>query len=115
MKLKHLYLILCVLGIALPYYVYMPYFFEFGFNLTDFIQTIFANPISSFIGYDLLIAALAVVVLIVAESRRLSIKHFWVPILAMIFIGTAFGFPLFLYLRELELEKKKYKYAITYK
>ena len=107
MKLKHLYLGLCILGIILPYSAFMPYFMQFGFDFDDIINKIFVNPIATFIGYDLLVAVMAILVLIVAESKRLSIKYIWLPILAMFFIGTAFGFPLFLYLRELELEKKR--------
>lgn len=107
MKLKHLYLILCLLGIILPYSAYLPYFMEYGFDLVDFIKQAFADPINAFLGWDLVIAALAVLVFIIAEGKKLKIKLFWLPILCMIFIGTAFGFPLFLYLREVELEKKR--------
>jgi len=107
MKLKHLFLILCVLGIILPYSAYMPYFMQYGFDLKDFITQAFADPIGAFLSWDLVIAALTAVVFIIAEGKKLSIKYFWLPILCMIFIGAAFGFPLFLYLRELQLEKKR--------
>jgi len=105
MKLKHLYLFFCALGIILPYSAYWPYFQEYGFSLNDFISKMFATPIGAFISYDLLVVVLALIVLIVAEGRRLKMKLLWLPIILMFFIGASFGFPLFLYLREKHLEK----------
>lgn len=107
MKLKHLFLILVVLGIIVPYGAYLPYFMEYGFDVADFIKQAYANPVNAFLSWDLVIAAVTAAVFIIAEGRKLNMKHFWLPVVLMVFIGTAFGFPLFLYLRELRLEKKK--------
>jgi len=105
MKIKHLYLTFCILGIILPYTAYMPYFMEYGFSITDFISKIFSHPVTAFIGYDLLIAALVCLILMFIEGRRIKMKYYWVPMLCSVFIGLAFGLPLFLYLRELKLKK----------
>jgi len=109
MKLKHVYLILAILGILIPYWAYFPYFMEYGFDLVDFIKQAYANPINAFLSWDLVVAAFVVLTFIIAEGKKLGMKYFWVTILCMIFIGTAFGFPLFMYLRENKLEILKNK------
>jgi len=106
MKLKHLYLIFCVLGLVLPYAVFTPYFMANGFSITEFIAKIFEHPITAFISFDLLLAALLLLVWMFVEGRRLKIQYYWLPMLAVVFIGLAFGLPLFMYLRELKLENK---------
>ena len=107
MKIKHVYLVLAILGIIIPYAAYMPYALEYGFELNDFISQAFATPINAFLSWDLLVAATVVLAFIITEGKKLGIRLFWIPILCMIFIGTAFGFPLFMYMRETQLEKSK--------
>jgi hypothetical protein len=39
------------------------------------------------------------------ESSRLAIRKWWLPVLATLSVGVSLGFPMFLDLRELELER----------
>jgi len=107
MKLKKIYLILAFLGIIIPYWAYMPYFMEYGFDIVDFIKQAYANPINAFLSWDLVVTAFVVLVFIISDGKKFKIKNFWIPIVCMVFIGTAFGFPLFMYMRENQLEKEK--------
>jgi hypothetical protein len=40
------------------------------------------------------------------ESKRLGIRRRWLVVVAVLTVGVSLGLPLFLYLRELELEHK---------
>jgi hypothetical protein len=40
------------------------------------------------------------------ESARLAIRNRWLVVIAVLTVGVSLALPLFLYLRELELERK---------
>ncbi len=52
MKLKTIYLVLCVFGVALPYSQFIPWVLKNGLNMPLFFQQLFANHISAFFGMD---------------------------------------------------------------
>jgi len=54
------------------------------------------------------IQAVAIVLLsfIQSEGRRLRMRFLWLPMLGTVFVGVSLGLPLFLYLRQLELDRK---------
>ena len=72
----------------------------FNFDLGLFIEQVYVNPASSFIGIDVTVAALCGIVLIVAEGRRLKMRSWGLYIVAIFLVSFAFGFPLFLFMRE---------------
>jgi hypothetical protein len=39
------------------------------------------------------------------EGRRLAMGHLWAPVVASLAVGLSLGFPLFLYLRQVRLER----------
>jgi Terpene cyclase DEP1 len=39
------------------------------------------------------------------EGKRLAMRLLWLPILGALFVGVSLGFPLFLYQRQLQLER----------
>lgn len=102
---KNAYLILCVLGAALPYSQFIPWLLENGFNAPLFVHQLFANRISTFFGLDVLVSAVVVVGFVRTESKRLGVHLIWLPILGVLTVGVSFGLPLFLYLRERALEE----------
>ena len=71
-----------------------------NFDIALFIEQVIANPASSFIGIDVTIAALCGIMLIVTEGRRLKMKLWGLYIVAIFLVSFAFGFPLFLFMRE---------------
>ncbi len=71
-----------------------------NFDLGLFIQQVYANPASTFIGIDVTVAALCAIILIVAEGRRLKMKFWGLYIVAIFLVSFGFGFPLFLLMRE---------------
>jgi hypothetical protein len=100
MKVKHIYLLLCILGIILPYSQLIPYILESGFDIPFVIELLFSNRISSFIATDLFVSAITFLAFAWIEGKRLGMKEFWVPIAGTFLVGVSLGFPLFLYLRE---------------
>lgn len=104
MKLRHVYLGLCLAGIALPSWALIPWLVEHGLDLPLFWQELLATRIGTFFGLDVFVSAIVLLVFVFAEGRRLEIPHPWLPILATLLVGVSFGFPLFLYLRQRKLD-----------
>ena len=103
MKLKTIYLILCVLGVTLTYWQFLPWVIQNGLNMPLFFHQLFANRIGVFFGMDVFVSAAALVVFIRTESSRIHITGRWLPVIALIFVGVSFALPLFLYMRERKL------------
>jgi hypothetical protein len=74
-----------------------------NFDLSTFIDQVWANPASSFIAVDLTIAVLLAITFIVSEGKRLKLKVWGIYIALMFAISFAFGFALFMFVRERKL------------
>src|SRR5712691_986231 len=98
MKPKTIYLALCLVGAALPYWQFVPWLVQHGMNLPLFVHELFANRISAFFGMDVLISALVLIVFMRVESGRLRIRRRWLPVLALLTVGVSLALPLFCYL-----------------
>jgi TRAP-type uncharacterized transport system fused permease subunit len=106
MRPRHLYLGLCLAGILLPYSQFIPFLREHGLDLRLFFEQLFANRISGFFGLDVIVSALVVTAFVFFDGRRNGVRGRWAPILALLTVGVSFGLPLFLYLREGQLERR---------
>jgi hypothetical protein len=101
MNRKGVYLIACVLGMALPYTQFMPWVVaQHGVPMGLFLRELFANRISAFFGMDVLVSSVVLIFFVLGEGQRLGVRHLWLPIAATLTVGASLGFPLFLYLRE---------------
>ena len=107
MRPKWLYLALCFIGEILPYWQFVPWVSIHGLNLRLLLQELFANRISAFFGIDAIVTAIVVIIFVRIESRRLRLEpsRRWLPVIAVLTVGASLGLPLFLYLRELHLER----------
>jgi hypothetical protein len=105
MKPKTIYLILSIVGALAPYSQFVPWLAENGLNARLFLQHLFANRISTFFVFDVIISAVVLLRFAVVESARLRIRNRWLIVFATLFVGVSLGFPLFLYLRERQLEQ----------
>ena len=104
MRLRHVYLLLCVVGFALPYWQLVPWLFEHGLDLRLLIRELFANRVGGFFGLDVVVSTIALWVLVFAEGRRLEMRQLWMPVVASLLVGVSLGLPLFLYLRQRHLD-----------
>jgi hypothetical protein len=98
-KLRALYLLLCIAGIVLPYSQFVPWVMEHGVDLPSFFAALFANRIGAFFGLDVIVSALVLFVFVLGEGRREKVPMPWLPIVGTLAVGVSFGLPLFLYLR----------------
>lgn len=103
--LKQTYLLLCVLGTILPYSYFIPFLFENGLDIPLFFSQLFANQISSFFGWDVIVSAIVLILFIIVEGQRQKIERWWIPVAGTCTVGVSLGLPLFLYLREVHREK----------
>lgn len=106
MKLRHLYLAFCVLGLVLPYSQFIPWIVEHhALNMTLFFRDLFANRIGAFFALDVIVSAVVLISFIQIEGRRLGMRLLWLPTLSVFIVGVSLGLPLFLYLRQLQLDR----------
>jgi hypothetical protein len=78
---------------------------EHGLNLTLFFRELFANRISAFFALDVMVSAMVLIWFIQSEGKRLRVRLLWLPTLGTLLVGVSFGFPLFLFLRQMTLDR----------
>jgi len=108
MKLRYLYLVLALIGLILPYSQFLPWIMEHhAMNIPLFIHDMFANQISAFFAMDVILSAIVLIVFILDEGRRLGMRTLWLPVIATLLVGVSLGFPLLLYLRQIQLDQSR--------
>ncbi len=90
MKLRHIYLLLFVLGTILPYSQFIPWFLKNGLDLPLFFTELFSTKIGSMFGMDLFVSAAVLFVFTWFEAARLKMRGVRV-ILTAVFFGDFFG------------------------
>jgi uncharacterized protein DUF2834 len=105
MKTRAFYLLLCVLGFALPYSQFVPWLLEHGFNVNLFFRELFATRISAFFAMDVILSAIVLIWFIQSEGKRLRVRLLWFPVVGTLVVGVSFGLPLFLFLRQVTLDR----------
>jgi hypothetical protein len=105
MTRKTMYLVMCVVGLVLPYWQFVPWVAAHGLNLRLFVEQMFANRISGFFVLDVLVSAVVLFMCIGVEAKRLGEGGWWLPRVAILLVGVSLGLPLFLYMRERRLEE----------
>ena len=104
MSPRHVYLGLCVLGTVLPFSQFLPFLRQHGLNAHEFVAQLFATPVSSFFGMDVIVSSIALWAFVAIDGQRAGLKHLWAPIAANLAVGVSLGLPLFLYMREARRE-----------
>ena len=106
MKLRYLYLAFAVLGLVVPYSQLVPWIMEHhALNMPLFVRDLFANRISAFFAMDVIVSAVVLISFIQAEGKRLGMRLLWLPTIGTLLIGVSLGFSLFLYQRQLKLDR----------
>ena len=99
MRLKTAYLILCALGVALPFWQLAPWLWEHGLDLPLFFRQLFENRVGAFFGMDVFVSAAALLVFAWAGGGRVGARAAWAVTLAVVCVCVSLGLPLLLYLR----------------
>ncbi len=105
MRPKHLYLFFCIVGIVVPFIPFAPFIHLHGLDIPLIFTQLFATPISSFFGLDVIMTTIVLWILVAVEGRRIGMKRRWAPVLASLTVGVSLGLPLFLYMRERRMEE----------
>ncbi len=106
MKLRYLYLAFAVLGLVVPYSQLVPWIMEHhALNMPLFVRDLFANRISAFFAMDVIVSAVVLISFIQVEGKRLGMRLLWLPTIGTLLIGVSLGFSLFLYQRQLKLDR----------
>ena len=58
MRPKHVYLGLCVVGTILPLAAFLPFLRTHDLDLGEFVDQLFATPVSSFFGWDVIVSSM---------------------------------------------------------
>ncbi len=102
---KNIYLAFALLGLIIPYTIFISLLVS-GFEpLSLVIIQFLANPFSAFFAADLAISIIVFWIFMVNEAQKMDMKNWWLYILASLTVGLSFALPLFLYFRERQLEK----------
>jgi hypothetical protein len=104
MKLKMVYLVLCVLGAVLPLWQLAPWLAANGLDVPLLFRQLFADRVGAFFGVDVIVSAVVLAVFVVSEGSRVRLR--WLAVVATLAFGVSLGFPLFLYMREREFERR---------
>lgn len=91
MRTKTFYLVLCLVGTVWPYWQFVTWLSQHGFDSTLFFRNLFANRISTFFASDVLISAIALITFVRVESTRLRIRWRWLQVLATLLVGRIAG------------------------
>ncbi|MFT6451154.1 MAG: hypothetical protein ACJA06_000635 [Halocynthiibacter sp.] len=97
--LRMIYLGLALWGAIFPMYYFVTWGRENSLSLTGLIEAWQANAATSGLAWDLIIAAIALSIWAIAETR---VRRNWVALWALpvtLFIGVSCGLPLYLFLR----------------
>jgi CDP-diglyceride synthetase len=105
-KTKHFYLLLAIIGTILTLWQLSLFSLQNGLNIVLMFSELFKNNATSFFGFDLIVTAVTVIFFIIFDGKRLKIKHLWLPLISIFLVGVALGFPLYLYIREIQIEKR---------
>ncbi|RWZ68115.1 DUF2834 domain-containing protein [Labedella populi] len=97
-----LYLVLAVIGLVGTWTYNVVAILERRDYLGDWFGS---GPSVSSLTTDLLVVAIAAVLFMVVEGRRLRMRRVWLFLLAVPLLALAFAFPLFLAFRERALQR----------
>ena len=100
-------LLLAIVGLVMTWYYNLQFIAESGgsFDVAEFIAAGATNAAAQSSSWDLAIACITGLTWIYFESKRTGLRFFWAYIILAFSVAFAFAFPLFLFVRQGELEK----------
>ncbi len=103
--MKSMYALLAVIGTLAPLSQFVPWLLENGLDIKLLLAQAFGPNIAAFAWLDVIVSAIAVLILIYFEGRRLNMKKLWLPALGTCTVGVSLGLPLFLMMREVKVQE----------
>ena len=84
-------------GIALPLAQFIPWLGQHGLDVPLFINEVFATPISSFFGWDVIISVTTLLALSIIDRTLAPRQRLAIAVASL--LGASVGLPLYLLLR----------------
>jgi len=84
MSKKSVYFVLAILGLVLPYSMFIPWLLEHRLNVQLFFQEFFANGVASTTALDFIMVSVGVIFFIIFENKKLGMKKIYIPIFSNI-------------------------------
>ncbi len=98
--MRSVYFSLCVLGTALPCWELAAFVAEHGAAPILFVEQLFANHVSAFFGWDVIVSALVLWAFVFSEGPRSGMRRLWIYVACTLAVGVSLALPAFLYARE---------------
>ena len=97
--MKKLFLVMCVLGIVLPYYQLYYFLLENNWSMSGFWAEIYSNHAISMITMDITVAATSYLVFIIYKfyNKKIDKVSFIKYMLSLFLVGFSLSMPLYLY------------------
>ena len=97
--MKKLFLVLCILGIVLPYYQLYYFLLENNWSMSGFWADIYSNHAISMITMDITVAATSYLVFIIYKFyiKKIDGRSFIKYMLSLFLVGFSLSMPLYLY------------------
>lgn len=102
---KTIYLTLTVIGFILPYYFVFKFYTANEMTTSAALAQLVSTDWGALFVADLTISVFAAWTFIYNEAKRLKMKYWWVYPIATLMVGLSFALPLFLYVRERQLNQ----------
>ena len=90
--MKKLFLVLCVLGVVLPYYQLYYFLLENNWSMSGFWSDIYSNHAISMITMDITVAATSYLVFIIYQFSNKKIHLKWGNMMIILSIDSSFCF-----------------------
>src|SRR3990172_8420125 len=100
MRRLHVYVLLSILGAALPLSQFLPWLVAHGLDVPLLVSEIASSRIAAFGWVDVVVSGAPVLFFLVVDGGESKTPHLWVPVLGTLTVGVSFGLPLYLALRE---------------
>ena len=97
--MKKLFLVLCILGVILPYYHLYYFLTENDWSMSGFWADIYSNHAISMITMDITVAATSYLVFIIYKfyNKKIDGRSFIKYMLSLFLVGFSLSMPLYLY------------------
>ena len=97
--MKKLFLVLCILGVVLPYYQLYYFLLENDWSMSGFWADIYSNHAISMITMDITVAATSYLFFIIYKfyNKKIDGRSFIKYMLSLFLVGFSLSMPLYLY------------------
>ena len=97
--MKKLFLVLCILGVILPYYQLYYFLLENNWSMSGFWADIYSNHAISMITMDITVAATSYLIFIFYKfyNKKIDGRSFIKYMLSLFLVGFSLSMPLYLY------------------